>query len=105
MFVVYHGEVDQDSDGLVEVCVSVDSGQATTAEAATRGEPAHREAYARIRKAQVEFSQILTAYDAVARGINAHGRGLAGSPREVYFADWNTAGPMDEVCDVAFPVR
>jgi hypothetical protein len=30
---------------------------------------------------------------------------IAGSPREVYFADWNATGPGDEVCDVAFPMR
>ncbi|MER5787695.1 hypothetical protein [Streptomyces sp. NPDC001980] len=33
--------------------------------------------------------------------------GLAcdGPCREVYFADWDAAGPQDPVCDVAFPVR
>jgi thiamine kinase-like enzyme len=23
---------------------------------------------------------------------------------EVYFADWEAAGPNDEVCDIAFPI-
>jgi DNA-binding transcriptional MerR regulator len=27
------------------------------------------------------------------------------SPREVYFTDFGSAAPTDEVCDVAFPVR
>jgi len=27
------------------------------------------------------------------------------TPREVYFADWDAAGPDDEVCDVAFPMN
>ena len=26
------------------------------------------------------------------------------APREVYFADWDAAGPDDEVCDVAYPL-
>jgi DNA-binding transcriptional MerR regulator len=104
VFVVYHGEVNEDSDGPVEVCVPVDSSRAESMEAATRTEPAHREAYTRITKAQVEFPQILSAYDAVAQWVESQGRGTTGSPREVYFADWTAAAPTDEVCDIAFPV-
>jgi DNA-binding transcriptional MerR regulator len=70
-FVVYHGEVNQDSDGPVEVCVPVKVGQEATAEAAVRQEPAHHEAYVRLRKAQVAFPQILSAYDAVSQWISA----------------------------------
>ena len=104
MFVVYHGEVNEDSDGPVEVCVPVGGGPADEAWPATRREPAHREAYTRLVKAQVEYPQILSAFDAVAHWIGSHGRSVAGSPREVYFADWDAAGPADEVCDVAFPI-
>ena len=74
-------------------------------ESAIRSEPAHREAYVRLTKAQVEYPQILSAYDAVAQWIGSNGRAVSGSPREVYFTDWNAAGPGDEVCDVAFPMR
>jgi hypothetical protein len=106
-FVIYHGEVNQDSDGPVEVCVPMGSAQEAPAAAAgtpTRREPAHREAYVRITKAQFDFPQILSAYDAVAQWISAHGRRMAGSPREVTFADVDAAGPNDDVCDVAFPI-
>jgi DNA-binding transcriptional MerR regulator len=103
VFVVYHGEVSEDSDGPVEVCVPV-AADAETGDAATRCEPAHREAYTRITKAQVEYPQILSAYDAVAGWIGSEGRTIAGSPREVYFAEWDAAAPTDEVCDIAFPV-
>jgi hypothetical protein len=64
-FVVYHGEVTEDSDGPVEVCIPIDPAR-TTHDAAIRHEPAHREAYTTIEKAQVEYPQILSAYDAVA---------------------------------------
>jgi DNA-binding transcriptional MerR regulator len=104
MFVVYHGEVNQDSDGPVEVCLPIGLGQDGATDAATRTEPAHREAYLRITKAQVAFPQILSAYDAVAQWLNEQGRNPSGPPREVYFADWDAAGPTDEVCDIAFPV-
>lgn len=104
-FVIFHGEVNQDSDGPVEVCVPIDAAQAGSDDAAMRREPAHREAYTRIRKAQVEYPQILSAYDAVAQWIGSNGRSVAGAPREVYFTDFMAAGPNDEVCDIAFPVN
>jgi len=104
-FVVYHGEVNQDSDGPVEVCVPVGAAPHESTGSAIRSEPVHSEAYVRLTKAQVEYPQILSAYDAVAQWIGSNGRAVSGSPREVYFADWNAAGPGDEVCDVAFPMR
>jgi DNA-binding transcriptional MerR regulator len=104
VFVIYHGEVNEDSDGPVEVCVPIPQGAQTNGEP-TRDEPAHNEAYTRITKAQVEFPQILSAYEAVDQWIRSENRSVAGSPREVYFADWAAAGPTDEVCDIAFPVN
>jgi hypothetical protein len=72
---------------------------------ALRFEPAHREAYVRLRKAQVAFPQILSAYDGVARWAAANNVEITGAPREIYFVDFRSAAPADEVCDVAFPVR
>jgi DNA-binding transcriptional MerR regulator len=103
VFVIFHGEVNEDSDGPVEVCVPV-GGRKPAGDTAARIEPSHREAYTRITKAQVEYPQILSAYDAVASWIGAQGRTVAGSPREVYFTDFMAAAPTDEVCDIAFPV-
>jgi len=102
MFVVYHGQVNEDSDGPVEICIPV--AREGAGDTPIRREPAHREAYTRITKAQVEYPQILSAYDAVAGWIEPRDCAVAGSPREVYFADWDEAGPDDEVCDIAFPV-
>jgi hypothetical protein len=103
-FVVYHGEVNEDSDGPAEACVPIDRAHASPADGAMRREPAHREAYLRLRKAQVEFPQILSAYDGVTAWVTSHELTVIGSPREVYFADFVSAGPSDEVCDVAFPI-
>jgi DNA-binding transcriptional MerR regulator len=102
-FVIYYGEVSEDSDGPVEVCLPVDAKVDTSAPVAMRPEPAHREAYTRITKAQVEYPQILSAYDAVSQWLVANGL-TAGPPREVYFADFQAAAPTDEVCDIAFPI-
>lgn len=100
-FVVFHGEVNQDSDGPVEVCVPVGRG---SPELATRLEPAHREAYVRLTKAQFEYPQVLSAYDAVEQWIEARRLTRAGSPREVHLTDVAAAALTDEVCDVAYPV-
>ena len=104
-FVVYHGEVDEDSNGPVEVCAPINPVHKGSVDTSMRREPAHREAYVRLRKAQVEHPQILSAYDAVEKWISSQGLSDAGSPREVYFTDFDLAGPADEVCDVAYPIR
>jgi len=104
-FVVYYGEINEDSDGPAEACVPIGLEHAASADAAMRREPAHREAYVRLRKAQVAFPQILSAYEGVARWIGAQGLDVSGAPREVYFTDFGSAGQADEVCDVAFPIR
>lgn len=107
-FVVYHGEVNEDSDGPVEACVPITppadfgTGSPTTAH---RVEPAHKEAYVRLTKAQVVFPQILSAYDAVAAWLKENDFAIADSPREVYFESMTDAGPDDVACDVAFPMR
>lgn len=104
-FVVYYGDVNEDGDGPVECCVPVDPSRSLSADTPTRTEPAHREAYVRLTRAQVEYPQILSAYDAVAQWINENGHTIDGAPREVYFTDFVAAQPGDECCDVAFPMR
>ncbi len=104
LLAIYHGEVNEDSDGPVEVCAPIRPDQEPAPNVPTRIEPAHREAYTRIRKSQVEFPEILTAYDAVEQWIAKNGKHVTGSPREVYFADFMNAEPDDEVVDIAFPI-
>jgi len=113
-YVVYHSEVSMESDGPAESCVPVADETAARAwaeakgrpwEAGVRVEPAQRIAYTRITKAQVAHPQILAAFEAVEQWMAGAGLEMAGPCREIYFADWDAAGPEDEVCDVAFPVR
>ncbi|MFF7842572.1 MerR family transcriptional regulator [Streptomyces ossamyceticus] len=112
-FVVYHSEVSLESDGPAESCVPVSDPDAARRWAAAQGraqgagvrvEPARRLAYTRITKAQVAYPQIAAAFEAVERWIATRGLEVVGPCREVYFADWDAAGPEDPVCDVAFPV-
>ena len=71
----------------------------------SRRELAQWEAFSRITRAQNEYPQILSAYDAVAHWIEANQKVLIGYPREVYFTDVRTAEPNDHVCDIAQPIR
>jgi effector-binding domain-containing protein len=102
---IYHGEINEDSDGPVETAVPIVPGQAQRVKEQTRLEPAHTEVYVRLRKSQVVFPQILGAYEAVDQWIRENGKTITGSPREVNFGDFMTAGPNDEVVDVAFPIE
>lgn len=112
-FVVYYAEVSMESDGPAESCVPVADEEAARswAERCGRGsgvgvrvEPARRLAYTRIAKAQVAHPQIVAAFEAVEVWVRERGLVVDGPCREVYFADWDAAGPEDAVCDVAFPV-
>ncbi|MET8945388.1 MerR family transcriptional regulator [Streptomyces sp. NPDC004542] len=112
-FVVYHSEVSMESDGPAESCVPVADAAAAREwarrrgrawETAVRVEPARRLAFTRITKAQVAHPQILAAFEAVEEWMAREGLAASGPCREVYFADWNAAGPGDAVCDVVFPV-
>ncbi|TGA92602.1 MerR family transcriptional regulator [Streptomyces sp. MZ04] len=111
--VIYHSDVTQDSDGPAEACVPVRDAAAARAWAQAAGrqrgvdsrvEPAHRLAFTRITKAQVSYPQILAAFQAVEDWASREGLTITGPCREIYFAEWETTGPDDEVCDVAFPV-
>ena len=103
-FVIYHGEVNEDSDGPVEVCMDFEGTIAIPEGLQVRVEPAHEEAYATITKAQCRFPEILQAYDAVAGAINERGWEMAGSPREVYFVDIDAVGDDDPFVDIAWPM-
>ena len=101
-FVVYYGEVNQDSDGPVEVCMAFEGEIVAPEGTQLRIEPAHTEAYATISKRQIEFPRILEAYDAVHDYAETHDLEVTAPPREVYFVDINAVGPDDPFVDIAW---
>lgn len=103
-FVVYHGEVNEDSDGPVELCLPFAGELPSADDVIVRTEPAHREAFTTITRRQVEFPGILDAYAAVERWIEGAGNEITGAPREVYFTD-DEVEPEEPFCDIAFPIR
>jgi DNA-binding transcriptional MerR regulator len=105
VYVVYHGQVDEDNDGPVEVCVPIHHDRDRVDGIQMRFEPAHREAFSVLRKAQFQYPQILAAYDAVAKWCDDNANGIAGPAREVYYPGFPTAGPDEEVAELAYPIR
>jgi effector-binding domain-containing protein len=75
-FVLYHGAVNAEEDGPVEVCVPKSGGDKQL--------PGGEVAFTAISGSQCDFPEILGAYEAVYRWAKEHDREAAGPPREIY---------------------
>lgn len=100
---IFHGPVNEDADGPVEICLPFTGTVEPTAELSVRVEAAHREAYTTLTKDHVAYPKILQAYDAVQQWLVEQGHRMTASPREVYLVDWSTVGPDEPACDIAYP--
>ncbi|MGN6676578.1 MAG: MerR family transcriptional regulator [Streptosporangiaceae bacterium] len=102
---IFHGIVDQESDGPLEAVLGCPDTVGVTDLIGVRTEPAHDEAYTTITKAQWDFPAILAAYDAVACSPEVAARPRSSlSCREVYVAEPSDVGHDDLICDSAFPL-
>lgn len=106
-FVVFYGEVSEDSDGPIELCRPVDgSGRPQAADGVQiRVEAAHDEAFIRLAARDLGWPEIAPAADALEEWLRQHDRQPAGPLRQVMFADQRMAGPDDLVCDLSVPLR
>jgi hypothetical protein len=93
---IYEGNPNE-GPTQVEVCATVAAG-------GDRSIPAHREAYARVTKAQVLSGTLGGVYETVEKWVADHGLTVARAPREIYWTDFPAAADGDEVFDIAFPV-
>jgi DNA-binding transcriptional MerR regulator/effector-binding domain-containing protein len=92
-FVLYHGPVNAEEDGPVEVCVPKADGDKRL--------PDGEVAFTTISGSQCEFPEILGAYESVYRWAKEHGREPAGPAREIY-----VSGPEEELrMEIAVPLR
>jgi DNA-binding transcriptional MerR regulator len=92
-FVLYHGAVNSEEDGPVEVCVPQHDGDKRL--------PAGEVAFTEIAGEQCSFPEILGAYDAVYRWAKEHGREPGGPPREIYLNGFGEELHMQ----IALPLR
>ncbi len=92
-FVLYHGPVNMEEDGPVEVCVPKRDGDKRL--------PAGDVAFTEISGDQCDFPEILGAYESVYRWAKEHGRDTDGPAREIYLS-----GPEEELhMEIALPLR
>lgn len=87
-FAVYHGAVNEQDDGPVEVGLPTAAGDKEL--------PGGEIAYTNVTGDLCQFPEILGAYDAIARWAQENGREFAGPPREIYRdeRDWEVAWPI-----------
>jgi hypothetical protein len=111
-FVVYYGEVSEDSDGPVELCrpvaadpdadLDLDFG---LADLQARIELAHEEVFIRVAMKDMGWPALAPAVDALEAWIRERRRAPAGALRQVLIADQRTAEPDTPVCDLSVPLR
>jgi DNA-binding transcriptional MerR regulator len=109
-YVVYYGEVSEDSDGPVELCRPVardtpDGPVAGSPDIQVRVESAHDEAYVRLSVAEMTWPAMLPFADALERWTRDHDRHPAAPLRQVLFADLRTAAPDTVACDLSVPLQ
>jgi hypothetical protein len=102
---IFHGVVDNESDGPLEATLACSEDVEPTELIGIRTEAAHDEASTTITKAQWEYPAILAAYDAVACSPEVTARpGSRLSCREVYLSAPDAITDDELICDIAFPL-
>ena len=114
--VVYHDVIDDQTDGLVEVCFPVPGDVAGIGgESGTSGDGSGADGGAVVWKELAggpvaytvhrgPYDEIAPAYHTVAGWAHDHGHGLVGPPREVYVNDPRLVAPEDLLTEVQFPI-
>jgi DNA-binding transcriptional MerR regulator len=85
-FGIYHGPINQEDDGPIQVCWQFEGQIDDSDEIAVQELPDGSFAYADARGKDCNFPAILGAYDAVCEWIVSQKYQLVGSPREVWYS-------------------
>ena len=108
-FLVFYGEVSDDSDGPIELCRPVTPGSAADpaamADVQLRVEPAHDEVFIRLAMKDMGWPALAPAVDTLEAWMREQRREPAGALRQVLIADQRTATPDTLVCDLSVPLR
>jgi len=103
-FVVYYGEVSDDSDGPVELCRPVAADPADP-DLPARTEPSHEEVFIRVAMKDMGWPALAPVADALEAWARERQRSPAGPLRQILIADQRTAEPDTPVCDLSVPLR
>jgi DNA-binding transcriptional MerR regulator len=112
-YLIFYGEVSEDSDGPLELCrplapgagLAAGSGAGALDGMQLRTEAQHDEALIRMAMKDLGWPAMLPAADALEAWTRQQGRVAAGPLRQVMFADQRTATPDTLVCDLAVPLK
>jgi DNA-binding transcriptional MerR regulator len=109
-FLVFYGEVSDDSDGPIELCRPVATLSAEDCGPATEGlqlrvEPAHDEVFIRLPMKDMGWPAMAPAVDALEAWMRERRREPAGALRQVLIADQRAAAPDTPVCDLSVPLQ
>jgi DNA-binding transcriptional MerR regulator len=109
-YLIFYGEISDDSDGPLELCRPVDLPPADlnghlAADLQVRVDPAHDEAYIRLAGKDAGWPAMLPACDALERWRADNDREPAGALRQVLIADQRSAMPHTLVLDLTVPLR
>jgi effector-binding domain-containing protein len=97
-FGMFHGPINHDDDGPIEVCVPMRELFAAGGEIASRELPGGTAACVMLLGDQCAFPAILQGYDAVYDWIRQNGYEPAESPREVWHSEPGADARMEVVC-------
>ena len=100
-FGLYHGPVNQEDDGPIEVCLPVPRLLAVEGAVAARQLAGGQVAYVVMQDDQCQFPAILEGYDALYDWIRQNGYEIADSPREIWHSQPGEAARME----IAWPFR
>ncbi|HEY1015017.1 MAG TPA: MerR family transcriptional regulator [Herpetosiphonaceae bacterium] len=100
-FGIFHGPVNQEEDGPLEVCVPVAAPLAGAGEIVAATLPPTQAASVTMTGDECEFPAILKAYDAASDWIHANGYEISGSPREI----WHSPPGPEARMEIAWPFR
>jgi DNA-binding transcriptional MerR regulator len=101
-FGIYHGQVNEQDDGPIEVCLPIAHEVAGEGEIKSSTLPSVRAASVTLHGLDCQFPAILKGYDALVDWINANGYALAGSPREHWGSPGSENTP-DDLMQIVWP--
>jgi effector-binding domain-containing protein len=96
-FGIYHGAINEQEDGPIEVCIPVDGRLNSEGDMQIRQLQGGKAACVTMLGSQCDFPAILGAYDAAADWIQKNGYQIAEPPREVWYNEQGSDAKMEVV--------
>jgi DNA-binding transcriptional MerR regulator len=94
---IYHGEINNEDDGPIEVCLPVEGAFRAEGDVQIRELPGGRAAVVEVRDEYACFPKILEGYDAGYDWIVKNGYRHVESPREIWIGSPESTGPFEIV--------